>query len=487
MTQTRMLVQKTVHFLANGESGDQSLRFYREAFVVPEQCVRLVISLTPDSTHPVQLPMGLFDAQGHVRLLKAGARVTNQTMTFELTETDASSGGIPGRFPAGEWKLIVYKRRMIGNVPAELTIQCETGIPSQTPAVFAPVFAQACLEERKGWYQGELHTHSSESTGRTSVAEVVEAARECQLDFLGLTDHFTASHWCALESVFDGQKPLLLQSMEVSGDRGHANLHGLSQWLNPLVDDNDELVDFLGLRQKPSMNQLADAAHEQGGLMCINHALSGEMGWRYHEFDMHKADLIEVWCLSELDTTLTYPAYYDMLLARGYHLTAVGSSDSHHPTRPGPWKLGQVRTFIYADSLSQQDLLAGLKAGHAYISVDGCEMNLTAQCGSCQVMMGDTLTIMPGQEMQLTVDLQKHPKGNLFVYMNGSLLESRYVDHAAPATIVITVPDCQQAEQGYVRVEFYEVEGELPYYGYSWRNWQSLRLISNPIYFTKGV
>ena len=179
MTKTELLVQKKVNFLSEGEGGDQSLRFYREAFMVPEQCVRLVISLTPDSTHPVQLPMGLFDAQGNVRLLKAGARVTNQTMTFELTETAASSGGIPGRLPAGEWKLIVYKRRMLGDVPAELTIQCETGALCQTPAVFAPAFAQACLDDRKGWYQGELHTHSSESTGRTSAAEVVEAAREC--------------------------------------------------------------------------------------------------------------------------------------------------------------------------------------------------------------------------------------------------------------------------------------------------------------------
>lgn len=486
MTQQKTILQKVIRLFAEGEGKDQSVRFFRLVFSLPERCVRLTLSLKPHSAHPIQLPICLFDPNGEARLMKAGHRVTNETMVFALGERQACAGGIPGRLPAGEWKLVIYKRRMCEDVSAELKVECELGMPQQSLAFAGFTFAQACLDTEKRWYQGELHTHSNESTGRTSVSEVIAAACEQKLDFLALTDHFTASHWHALQAEYDGQKPLLLQSMEVSGDRGHANLHGLTRWMNPLVDDNEELSGFLGLAQRPSMNQLADDTHRQGGLFCINHPLSGEMGWRYHEFDLHKADLIEAWCLSEQDATLPYPTYYDMLLARGYHLTAVGSSDSHHPTRPGPWRLGQIRTFIYADSLSQRDLLAGLKAGHAYISVGQCELSLTASCADQRVMMGDTLTVPCGEVAYVQVDLRRHPKGNLFVYLDGRLLECRYVDHCAPETLTFRLPDLSAQRNGYVRVEFYEVEGALPYYGYCWRNWKSLRLISNPIYLTTG-
>lgn len=485
MTQLKTLLQEQVHLLADNAGEHQSARFFRLSFSLPEQCVHLRITLQPDSPQPVQLPLCLFDPTGDVRLMKAGHRVTSESMVFDLAEDAACAGGIPGRICAGEWKLVVYKRRMCQDIPAEVTIQYEQGTVNAQAESVTLDFAQACLDTRAGWYQGELHTHSNESTGRTSIREVVDAAKEYDLDFLALTDHFTAAHWRTLQTVYDGQKPLLLQSMEVSGDRGHANLHGLTQWMNPLVDDNDELAEFLHMARKPSMEQLADDTHAQGGLVCINHPLSGEMGWRYHDFDLHKADLVEVWCLSEQDATLPYPTYYDMLLARGYHLTAVGSSDSHHPTRPGPWQLGQVRTFIYAEALSQQALLKGLKAGHAYVSVQGSRMNMTGRCGEQQVMMGDTLCVMADQPVQITVELLQHPKGNLFVYLNGQLLESCYVDHENPTALNFTLPE--KLQDGYVRAEFYEVEGTLPYYGYSWRDWHSLRLISNPIYLSRGV
>lgn len=486
MTGLQPLVHKAVHLIAEGEGTDQSARFFRLRFTVPEGCIHLQITLQPDSDLPVQLPLCLFDPCGDVRIMKAGARVTREAVTFDLRETEACHGGVPGRIHPGEWKLVIYKRRMPHDVDATITVSCTVGESLPTLNTPALTFAQALLDPQPGWYQGELHTHSNESTGRTSVAEVVDAARACDLDFLALTDHFTATHWRALQSAYDGQKPLLMQSMEVSGDRGHANLHGLHRWMNPLVDDNEELTRFLDLPSRPSMEQLADDTHREGGLVCINHPLSGEMGWRYHAFDLHKADLLEVWCTSEMDATLPYPTFYDMLLMQGYRLTAVGSSDSHHPTRPGPWQLGQVRTCIYADELSQPALLRGLKAGHAYVSVNRCEMALTAHCGDHAAMMGDTLPCPVGNAIQVAVELKRHPTGNLFLYMDGQILETRYVAHDQPETLLFALPDDARKHR-YIRVEFYEVEGELPYYGYSWRNWQTLRLISNPIYFSKGV
>ena len=65
------------------------------------------------------------------------------------------------------------------------------------------------------------------------------------------------------------------------------------------------------------------------------------------------------------------------------------------------------------------------------------------------------------------------------------LLECRFLPDDTPAEIAFDLPQGPLAPNSYVRAEFYEVEGELPYYGYAWRNWKSLRLLSNPIYLTE--
>ena len=70
MTQPGILVQERVLLLAERSGTDQSARFFRKAFSLPKGCVRLVISLATDSSHPVQLPICLFDPCGNPRLMK---------------------------------------------------------------------------------------------------------------------------------------------------------------------------------------------------------------------------------------------------------------------------------------------------------------------------------------------------------------------------------------------------------------------------------
>ena len=481
------LLQQNISLFSGKAGPSQAACFWMGSFQVKEGCIGLTLTARFDCGQAAQLPFCLFDPEGKARLMKAGQTVTNETVIYKVGETESSSGCLSGPMPAGVWKMLIYKRRMKQDARLTLTVLAEYGQPIRRAE--KPIdFDTRCLEKGSRWYQGELHTHSQESTGQTPVADVIAAARACGLDYLALTDHFTAAHWPVLDRQYDGQKPLLLRSMEVSGDRGHMNLHGLSSWMLPLVDDNREITEFLGLTERPTMQRLAEHTHAQGGLVCINHPLSGEVGWRYPEFDLRQADLVEIWCMAERDATLAYPAFYDMLLAKGLRLTAVGSSDSHHPTKPGPWQLGQVRTFIYAEALSQQALLDGLKAGHAYISVSGGEMEMTAACGDTSVMMGDELAVPENGAAALTVTLNRHPKGNLYLYRDGLLEHCQYISDESPITLTFPVRPAPPGSVGYLRAEFYEIEGERPYYGYSWRSWQTLRLLSNPIYlrFVEG-
>ncbi len=493
----RTLVHTTLRLRNHQADEHQSSRYYRYAFTLPESCGKLTLSMETNTRQSAQVPLILFDPLGQVRLMRAANATTGPARTtYTIMPSSADNGCIPGALPAGTWKLLLYKRRMLEDVDATITVTWEPAqdLPPETqqecPVVTAlreHPFSQACPDDRPGWYCGELHTHSSESTGYTSAAEVVRTAKALKLDFLALTDHFTASHWLRLQELSDDQRPLLLQSVEVSGDFGHANVHGLTQWQNPLVDNNEELTAFLGLPQRPTMEHIADQAHAQGGLFCLNHALSGIMGWRYREFPLEKADLYEVFCTPEMQTTMLYTTHWDQFLIRGMHLTGVGSSDSHHPTQKGPWQLGQVLTWIYAQSLSQKDLLAGLKRGHAYVGIQGVRMAFSATSHGVTAQMGDTLELEAGQSADFTLTMFGHPRGNLFLYADGMLMDVIYYDQAGDDTYTFALPEKWIAPQGssYVRIEFHEAEEPPKFYGLAYRDYKSARLISNPIWLKR--
>lgn len=493
----RTLVQEKLYLRNHQADEHQSCRYYRYPFALPDGCGKIILSMDTDTRLSAQVPLILFDSLGQVRLMRAAnATKGPASTTYTIMPASADNGCIPGALPSGVWKLLLYKRRMLEDVEATVTVAWEPALdmPPETQQESTVVqalrehpFSQACPDRRAGWYCGELHTHSAESTGYTPVEEVIRTAKALKLDFLALTDHFTASHWLRLQEISDGQRPLLLQSVEVSGDYGHANVHGLTQWQNPLVDNNEEITAFLGLAERPTMEHIADQAHAQGGLFCLNHALSGIMGWRYREFPLEKADLYEVLCTPEMQTAMLYTTHWDQFLLRGLHLTGVGSSDSHHPTQKGPWQLGQVLTWIYAESLSQHDLLEGLRRGRAYVGIQGVRMEFTAHCHGVTAHMGDTMTLAEGQTADFTLTMYGHPRGNLFLYADGMLLDVIYYDQPGDDTYTFSLPEQWISSQGssYVRIEYHEAVDPPKFYGLAYRDHESARLISNPIWLER--
>lgn len=482
-----------------GTAEDQSIRFARFHFTVGPHCTKLLITLFYECKHQAQFPICLFDPEGKVRIMRASEGLSGRIRKeFILSMESASEGAIPGPLPEGEWKLILYKRRFSEKVSMHIKTEAsyhqgrEKSRQHSNPAVDElekNPFSSRILDKPTGckWYSGELHTHSQESTGRTTVLEILKVAKEQQLDFIALTDHFTASHWLKIQELnYDGP-PLFLQSMEVSGDRGHANVHGLQHWINPLVDDNEELASFLGLPKRPSMEWIADQVHAQGGLFSINHALSGGVAWRYFDFPMEKADLFEIWCTPDKTTTFLYPTMWDMLLCQGYHLTGVGSSDSHNPGDEGPWKLGMIRTWVFANDLSQKSILAGLKAGKAYISIGKVTMQYHASTkDGTYYEMGDCIQPKEGESIQFSVTINNHTSGNLFVIASGMIFDVHYLAAGLQDSISwsVTSDSLPKISNGssYMRLEFHEDKVKPEYWGMAWRDHTSMRFLSNPIW-----
>ncbi len=466
------LVKKAFATLLNNKEGEmQSYRYYILPFSLTANSAELKICVKQLATKDyVQLPVALF-YKDEARILKASdGQEGDYTYTYIVGEEENTPGSTKGTLLEGDYSFIIYKRRMKEeSIEVEITIETEdsTRFVPQTKTTFDTIVKNP----KPGWYKGELHIHSSQSTGRVDIKTILEFATDHHYDFLAITDHFTASHWEEIERQITENSPLCLKSVEISGDKGHMNAHGLTSWINPLVDDNEALP----FKEKPSMTKIAEQVHKMGGIVTINHALSGLVCWRYPDFDFKDADALEVWCTADYQTTFLYPTFWDQYLKQGLHLTGTGSSDSHHPTAIEGWKMGNILTHVKAENLSQKGIIEGIKKGCCYISIGGSEMEFTATFNDQVYDMGDTLP--HNSTPVFKVVLKHHPSGHLMIYRDGLQEDAIYFNSGEIDEYTFTLPHFK-----YCRLEFHEDIVKTRFWGMVYRDHNSMRLLSNPIY-----
>ncbi|UXN75373.1 CehA/McbA family metallohydrolase [Devosia sp. A8/3-2] len=111
---------------------------------------------------------------------------------------------------------------------------------------------------------------------------------------------------------------------------------------------------------------------------------------------------------------------YQRRLAAGLRISAIGGSDYHQPDRllpEGPLVLARPTTVLWLDELSEDAVLAAIKAGHGYITespkgphlsitVDGQPMGSTVN-GAAKA----TATISGAAGDRLASDRRRRPLG----------------------------------------------------------------------------
>ena len=169
---------------------------------------------------------------------------------------------------------------------------------------------------------------------------------------------------------------VFVRGMEVTTAVGHANVFGVDEW-----------IDFR--MTKPSdAHVLERLVHEKGGLLSINHD-KPVIPWDY---EMPAADCQEVWQSTWLDRNWISLERYQQRLAGGMRLSAIGGSDFHQPAdlRPeGPLVLARPTTVLFLPELSEDAILAAMKAGHGYVTESPNGPHLEIRCGNV-VMGGET-------------------------------------------------------------------------------------------------
>ncbi|MFQ6065960.1 MAG: CehA/McbA family metallohydrolase [bacterium] len=249
----------------------------------------------------------------------------------------------------------------------------------------------------KAWYHGELHVHSHHSDGKNTVEEIVEAARKEKLDFISLTDHNTVSGFSSIPHQEDF---LVIRGMELTTYHGHALALGLSSF-----------IDWHSQGKTRNINEIIDEVHAQRGLFAIAHPFTiGDpvcvgCTWKLRNVDYHKVDLMEVWAgpwaEREVENSRSLRLWND-LLNQGLKIVGVSGRDWHDVNEK---KAPIPQTFVYADSLSEPEILEGLRKGRVIVS-SGPMVNLSAKDGDRKYQSGDEIKLRGKKPLSFQIQIE---------------------------------------------------------------------------------
>lgn len=465
----------------HGAISDKDLHSYLEApFDVPEGVTRLTVEFSQDGTDQrTTIDLGVWDPQ-RFRGWSGGARTS-----FTLATSDASPSYLPGPVPSGRWRLVLGVPNIRPGVVSHYVARISFLRDGERPAV--STFSDTPLRPGPGWYRGDLHDHTGHSDGRClsrsgvmapcPVFKTVEAADARGLDFLVVSDHNTISQHEALRELqpyFD--RTLLIPGRELTTFQGHGNGIGLTGFV-------DFRVDGVHVRDMAAM---IEAVHAQGGLFTINHPAlpSGEAcmgcGWTATGVDYAKVDAVEVVnggslrLIGAADGALSGLDFWQSLLNRGFHPTAVGGSDNHQADLPldVAGSLGSPTTVVFASELSERAVLAGLAAGHVFVDVDATRdrlVELTTEVAGRRAMMGDSIDLPAGTVAQVQVRVVGAAGGRIELVRDGTPLTALGLSATLGADDTRSVSLTGDGQRHWLNARVRDSKGRLI-------------LISNPLY-----
>ena len=391
----------------------------------------------------------------------------NGKVTYDMwvSQLDSSFGCIPGEIPDGEWRIQLDITQLKEPAAVLYEIYFETDAPAKKQ--LTPYFDKRVINKKPGWYKGELHSHTRESDGVLTVSELIEKARASELDFLAITDHFTVSQWWRIDEA-ELLDMVLINSSEITSQFGHANIHGIKEWVDVFID-----------RDNWSADQAAEETHKQGGLFCINHATSSLLGWRHYDFNWENADLYEIYHSLEGPNNMPQISFWDALLREGYRIIGVAGTDCHNPENEIE-ELGKVVTWVHTRELSAIGILEGLRNGNVFVSFEP-KMEFTVENSRGETaVMGESIQ-SSSQPLKLAVSIESSQSLRMTIIKNGLFLHSAILEPGEDAKQVIEFED-DKPGRCYYRVELHQIFTNPTYWGIEWRDYKTIQALGNPIW-----
>lgn len=308
------------------------------------------------------LDIGLFDPRG-TETGTAGFRgwSGSNKLEFVVGEDWATPPYAPGPILAGTWHVLLgpYKVGPRG-CDWRVEVRLDPAIPApandlvRTGTARRPELPAA----RDGWWRGDLHCHTRYSDGDSWPSEMLHAATEAGLDFLGVTDHNNVRHHAEF-GPGGGDVPVVLPGVEVTTYGGHWNAWGTDRWW-----------EFRTPEASAVERAMAEAA-AAGAFVSVNHPKPYGPPWEYPNVrSMHAVEVWNgPWGLNSIAV-----AFWEERLRAGARLAAVGGSDTHllRARDPDPrhaQRLGTPTTWVRAGQrLDRDTILDALREARTFVS-----------------------------------------------------------------------------------------------------------------------
>ncbi|MDH6118305.1 hypothetical protein ABH930_001305 [Kitasatospora sp. GAS204A] len=261
---------------------------------------------------------------------------------------------------------------------------------------FPPIRA---LGRGASWYRGDCHVHSVHSDGELTPEELALRARDAGLDFIATTEHNSAAApdtWARLAA----DDFLIMLGEEVTTRTGHWLALGTTP--GQVVDWNHEVRNGL-------IDRCLDQVHQVGGLCVAAHPHAPYPSGDFM-FPFRGLDVVEVWnglwtsdrpwnadneaALAEWGRSLAAD------VRTGSWRPAMGNSDTHLEGQ-----IGIPHTVVFAEELSTQAILAGIRSGRSWIAESAqVDVSFTASVGGRVAGVGEQLATHGGRvEVQAAV------------------------------------------------------------------------------------
>ena len=381
----------------------------------------------------------------------------------------ASPGYVAGPLLPGAWRAVVDTHMIMPGTPCAIRVEVSASAeqageapasppapsPNDDTAVIrrverdSPRVTRSLERTGRGWYRGDLHAHSLHSDASWDIPDLLAWARERRLDFVTLSDHNTVSGLAQMDAAC-ADDLLTMGGMEFTTFWGHALALGVREWIDwrgpqaateAGTPDVTHTVTTEGVTTR-GMPQIAAEVGACGGLFVIAHPMAvGDpyctgCQWRYPTMRPGTATAVEVWnsdWRSESRNELGLSLAYEWLNA-GQRLALTAGTDNHGRN---PRAMHYGFNVVYAEDLSEDEILRAVRAGHLYISsgptlelnaVVGPQLPATAVGGRIRprvkppppktrggsrrlAMMGDALDVSDGQDVQVTARWAGCPEG----------------------------------------------------------------------------
>jgi hypothetical protein len=308
------------------------------------------------------LDIGVFDPRGTATGSDGfrGWSGSNK-LEFVIGEDWATPPYAPGPILAGTWNVLLgpYKVGPRG-CDWRVEVRFDTGFAAPPNDLVRTGIAMhpALPAARDGWWRGDLHCHTRYSDGDSWPSEMLHAATETGLQFLGVTDHNNIRHHEEYGAGGDGT-PVVVPGVEVTTYGGHWNAWGTDRWW-----------EFRTPEASAVERAMAEAA-AAGAFLSVNHPKPFGPPWEYPTVRSFHA--VEVWN-GPWGLNRIAVDFWESRLRTGARLTAVGGSDTHllRARDPDPrhsQRLGSPTTWVATGPrLDRDGILDALRGARTFVS-----------------------------------------------------------------------------------------------------------------------